>query len=65
MKYDSDKNKWKYVRSEKYVDSVSGGIIQFKNVGKGKYRLYLRNYSNMSSGAKGFEWKGGILVEFK
>ena len=53
------------VRSEKYVDSAYGGNVKFKDVGKGKYRIYLRNYSNMSAGGKGFRWTGGISVKFK
>ena len=63
QKYDNDK--WNYVRSEKYVDSVYGGNVRFNNVSKGKYRIYLRNYSNTSSGSKGRKWVGDILVEFK
>lgn len=65
QKYDNDNDKWNYVRSEKYVDSVYGGNVRFNNVSKGKYRIYLRNYSNTSSGSKGRKWVCDILVEFK
>lgn len=65
QKYNSDTQKWEFVRKEKYVDSVYGGTVKYKDLGKGKYRIYLRNYSNMSSGGTGRLWTGGILVEFK
>ncbi|SES97321.1 hypothetical protein [[Clostridium] polysaccharolyticum] len=55
---------WTADYDEDSVSSTSGGTITFKISKTGTYRLYLRNYSNMSSGGTGTKWKGSIRVSW-